>query len=362
MAAAQPDVVGHVYVNDNTAGMNTVAGLARHADGTLSLLPGSPYAIGGAGTGSVTGSQGAIQLSSDGRYLLAVDAGSNQISVAGIQPDGSLQPVEGTPVASGGATPVSIAVYGNLVYVANGGAGDSNYTGFRLNDGGQLQPIDDSTFPLPDDAVPGDLVFNRDGTRLIGARVGPDAGPSYIDSFVVGADGRLTAAPGSPYPSQGVGPLGSEFRPTSASQLYVTIAHDGPGNGSVSALNVGADGTLTPISAEPTRNDQSGTCWIEISHDGRFLYAVNTGTPSISSYAIAADGTLTFMSNTSFKSAEGLRPFDARLDLSGKYLYVVGAGSAMVSVFAVDGGSLTEMANSPMPLPDGATPFGIVVN
>ena len=34
-AAAASGVVGHVYVNDNTAGENTVAGFDRHADGTL---------------------------------------------------------------------------------------------------------------------------------------------------------------------------------------------------------------------------------------------------------------------------------------------------------------------------------------
>ncbi|HEV2592300.1 MAG TPA: hypothetical protein VGU02_10455, partial [Gaiellaceae bacterium] len=41
-------VVGHLYVNDNTAPLNTVAGFARHADGTLTSLPGSPFAVGGA--------------------------------------------------------------------------------------------------------------------------------------------------------------------------------------------------------------------------------------------------------------------------------------------------------------------------
>jgi hypothetical protein len=80
-AAGKSDVVGHLYVNDNTAGVNTIAGFDRHADGTLTPLPGSPFSIGGAGTGVATGSQGALQQSSDGRYLLAVDAGSNEVSV-----------------------------------------------------------------------------------------------------------------------------------------------------------------------------------------------------------------------------------------------------------------------------------------
>lgn len=50
-------VVGHAYVNGNTVGPNTVAGFDRHADGSLTPIPGSPFVIGGAGAGSGLGSQ-----------------------------------------------------------------------------------------------------------------------------------------------------------------------------------------------------------------------------------------------------------------------------------------------------------------
>ncbi len=83
-----------------------------------------------------------MQLSADGRYLLAADAGSNQISVLRIKPDGRLTEAEGSPVWSGGNEPVSIAVHDNLVYVANAGDGASNYTGFTLNAGGHLRPLE----------------------------------------------------------------------------------------------------------------------------------------------------------------------------------------------------------------------------
>src|SRR5437879_7043804 len=128
-----PSVVGHVYVNDNSAPINTVAGWDRHADGSLTPLAGSPFVIGGSGAGHADASQGSLQLSADGRYLLAVDAGSNQISVLRIKHDGSLRAVAGSPVASNGVNPVSIGVHRDLVYVANAGpgssAGDTNYTG-----------------------------------------------------------------------------------------------------------------------------------------------------------------------------------------------------------------------------------------
>jgi len=114
-------VVGHVYANDNTKGTNTIGAFDRHADGTLTAEAGSPFAAGGAGTGTGLASQGALQFSADGRFLIAVDAGSNQISVLRIRPDGSLRLVRQGVVSSGGTLPDSVAVFGDLVYVANSG-------------------------------------------------------------------------------------------------------------------------------------------------------------------------------------------------------------------------------------------------
>jgi 6-phosphogluconolactonase len=356
-ASAAPGATGHLYVNDNTAGTNTIAGFDRHADGTLTPTPGSPFETGGAGTGHGIGSQGALQITSDGQYLLAVDAGSNEISVLRIGPNGELKPVGGGPVPSGGIDPVSIAVHDDLVYVANAGNGGSNYTGFTLNPGGHLRALPGSTIPLPDGSQPGDVLFNSDGTRLAGTRVNT----SLIDSFTVDSDGRLTAASGSPFPAQGVGPFGSEFRPTDPSQLYVSNAHNGGTNGTVSAFEVAADGGLTSIGAGPYADLQAAPCWVEISHDGRYLFAVNTAAPSISRFSIAADGTLTLLGSTPFANPVGVGPVDARLTPDGGTLWVVDAAAHALSAFSVSSGNLTELPSLQTQLPLGATPFGIVV-
>ena len=109
VASASPypsPVTGHVYLDDNTAGSNTIAAFDRHANGSLTPLPGSPFAAGGAGSGTGLASQGAVQIADGGRLLLAADAGSNQVSALRIQPDGSLR-LAGV-VSSGGVLPVSI--------------------------------------------------------------------------------------------------------------------------------------------------------------------------------------------------------------------------------------------------------------
>ena len=120
--------------------------------------------------------------------------------------------------------------------------------------------------------------------------------------------------------------------------------------------------SLTPIGGSPFADNQTAPCWVEISHDGKYLFAINTASTSISSYRIGSDGSLTLLGSTPFKSPTGLRPFDARLDPSGQYLYVVDAGAKAVSVFAVDGGTVTELPSSPVAIPGGVAPFGIVVD
>jgi 6-phosphogluconolactonase len=350
-------VLGHVYVNDNTAPANTIAAFERHADGSLTPVPGSPFATGGAGTGSPIGSQGALQVTHNRRYLLAVDAGSNQVSVLKIGHDGSLVAVPDGTVSSHGIEPVSLAIDRRLVYVANTGAGGSNYTGFILGGGGHLYPLAGSTFALPDAAQPGDVLFDPTGHKLVGTRVGT----SQIDSFAVDGAGHLHAPPGSPFPAQGPGPFGSEFRPTEPDQLFVSNAHGGTDAGTVSAFRVARDGSLFSIGASPFADHQTAPCWVEISHDGQFLFTVNTASSSISSYAIGPSGTLHLLASTPLRGASGLGPFDARLSPEGSTLWVVDSTGA-VSAFLVYGGHLRELPSSPTPLPGGAAPFGIVVN
>ena len=249
-AAAGPATVGHVYVNNNSSGQNTIAAFDRHADGSLTPIAGSPFDAGGAGTGAPYGSAGGLQRSTDGRYLLATDPASNQISVLRIKPNGGLQLVD--VEGSHGSSPVSIAVHGSLVYVANGGAGGSNYTGFRLNAGGHLSHIGGSTFDLPDIAMPGHVLISPDGRRLVGTRVGPNAGPSYLDGFSIGERWPAHARPGLAVRRAADRPvrqqlLADPWQPA----VRVQRARRRRAPGSVSVYDVAADGSLSAISGSP---------------------------------------------------------------------------------------------------------------
>ncbi len=105
--------------------------------------------------------------------------------------------------------------------------------------------------------------------------------------------------------------------PTNPSQLFVTNAHGGAGNGTVSAFSVSEWGVLSSIGSSPFADLQTAPCWVEISHDGRYLFAVNTGSGEISSYAITPGGSLTLLGATPVGAA-GAGAVDARLSPDGR--------------------------------------------
>ena len=75
----------------------------------------------------------------------------------------------------------------------------------------------------------------------------------------------------------------------------MSTAHDGAGKGTVSAFAVSPLGSLTSIGDSPFADLQTAPCWVEISHDGRYLFAVNTAVATISRFSIAPGGALTLL-------------------------------------------------------------------
>jgi 6-phosphogluconolactonase (cycloisomerase 2 family) len=99
---------------------------------------------------------------------------------------------------------------------------------------------------------------------------------------------------------------------------------------------------------------------VEISHDGQFLFTVNTASGTISAYRIAANGALTLLPGSTPVGGPSAGAVDARLSPDGGFLYVDQSKTGKVAAFLVSGGSLTGLGT--FPLPAGATPAGIVVN
>src|SRR3989441_5036033 len=199
-AAADGSAPGAVYALTNRISGNAVAVFRRAADGTL-VAAGS-VATGGAGTGSGLGSQGALALSDDGRWLFAVNAGSNEVSAFRVGAAGlSLT----SRVGSGGTRPISLAVHGSLVYVLNGG-GDGNISGFTVGANGVLAAIRGSSRMLSGAAVgPAQVAFSSDGRWLVVT----EKTTHQLDLYAVGPDAMATGP--TSYASAGGTPFGFGF-------------------------------------------------------------------------------------------------------------------------------------------------------
>jgi hypothetical protein len=133
---AASDAPGAVYTLTNSPAGNAVLVYGRGGDG--SLTPAGSFATGGAGSGAGLGSQNAVIVSDDHRWLFAVNAGSNSISSFRIRPGQRLELVD--TVASGGSMPTSVAFRRGLLYVLNAGV-PNNTTGFTVAGDGTLTPL-----------------------------------------------------------------------------------------------------------------------------------------------------------------------------------------------------------------------------
>src|SRR5690606_24951035 len=128
----------------------------------------------------------------------------------------------------------------------------------------------------------------------------------------------------------------------------------------VAAFRVGADGTLTPLGTvprlAPEHSADAGTHMgsdIEVSPDGRFVYAANRGTSNtIAIYSVGSDGRLT---RVGLESTRGETPRNFALDPAGELLAVGNQASQTVAVFRIDqqNGTLTHLHTEDV----GVTPW-----
>jgi 6-phosphogluconolactonase len=109
--------VGGVFVSTNGLNGNAVVAFARAADG--SLTPIGTFATGGTGIGGAAdplASQFAVALSDNAKFLVVVNAGSNDVSSFAVD-GGSLTLID--RASSGGVRPVSVSISNGVVYALN---------------------------------------------------------------------------------------------------------------------------------------------------------------------------------------------------------------------------------------------------
>ena len=328
------DGVGAVFVTTNDATANAVVAFSRDAEGALTLTGRTP--TGGRGIGGTVdplASQFALTLSENSQTLFVVNAGSNDVSSFAV--DGSSLTLR-SRVTSGGIRPVSVASGQRALYVLN--AESSTISVIRVNNNGALAASPVQTIALGAGARGAATIrLSRNGRLLaVTARVS-----NTIDSYVVERDGTLSG--GSTIASAGNVPFGFDYTPRG--QIIVSEA----GSRSTSSYQQAKDGTLHIVSgAVPTL--QLAPCWVIVDNGGRFAYVVNSGSGSISAFAIDADGSLSLAPANVVAgfTGTGSQPLDVDLSRDGKFLYALENGTGTVGVLRTNAdGSLTALADAP---------------
>ena len=336
---AQPKAAGAVFVMTNAADKNEIITYERGADGSLSES--RHVATGGRGSGGTTdplGSQGSLTLTQDHSFLLAVNAGSGEVSVFRVH-GAMLALVDKMPC--GGSEPVSVAQHNSLVYVANAG-GNSNVVGFSLAGNGKLTPIPGSiAFLSTSNSGPGSVSFSPDGRFLLVT----EKVTNNIDVFPVQTDGRL--GPVVINPSAGPGAFAVLFAPNGAALVSETGPTGGHNAGALSSYAVQSNGKLSTISANvPTLG--TATCWQAVTPDGRFAYTANSGSSTVSGFSIGGNGALVPLSGTVVATLpNGSIDLDMAITVDGKFLYTLDSGTGKVSILEINAdGTLNSLGEA----------------
>ena len=331
-----------VYAMSNDATSNKVFAWRVSQNGALSSI--GRFATHGNGTGTAEtpgsgpvdgidplASQGSLTLSPNGHFLFAVNAGSASVSVFRVHGNGELRLTDVEPTH--GTNPVSVTAWGKWVYVANvndpGAGNPSTITGFKFRDDGTLMPIPHSTRGLSaPNARPSQVSIYPDGSQVVVTERETNA----ISVFSVHRDGTLSDPSVTPSPRPV--PFGFDF--TNRNVFVVSEAAAGdPAGSSASSFRL-HDSAMATVISGGVLNGQMASCWTTASPNGTRAYVSNTLSNTVSTYAVAQNGTLSLRQAAAPTDGAGSAPIDAGISSNGRLFFQLLGGKGTIAVYNTD--------------------------
>lgn len=211
---AIPSVASIVYTETENTNPGQNAVVAYTQNGTGSLTPIGSFLTNGTGftNNGLLGPQDTdkeVIASPDGRFLFAVNQGSNSVATFLVQPNGSLTLVNGAATDSGGTQPGSLAIADGRLYVVNRGnelQGQAatiapSITVFNIASDGTLTQDVAATTTLGLGLSPSQvLIAPTSNLAFVDTFTPPPLntvpGANEILPFQIGANGKLNPAPG----------------------------------------------------------------------------------------------------------------------------------------------------------------------
>jgi 6-phosphogluconolactonase (cycloisomerase 2 family) len=325
-----------LFVNNQAATGNSIAGYSVAVDGTLSALAGSPVATGGLGANAACSSVNRLALSAGNNLLFVSNGGDRTISAFAINPtSGALTAAAGSPFASGltldacSGISLSATPDGRFLMASSNG----QIKTFSIGAGGALASLATTANPVVPNAS---MKISANG-QLLAVSNG-----ASVSVFSIHPDGSLIAVAGSPFGEAGTGTLaGLDFSSTSG---LLFGAEASATAGFADAWTIGANGVLSSVAGSPFSTTAANSNVVLLSPNDSFLFASNQGSNSVSAYGVGVGGSLSSLG--SFGSAASLHaPVGMATDRSGSLLFVAD-DTFGVAVFSINGaGSLSQLGD-----------------
>lgn len=258
---------------------DTIDGFNVAGDGGLAPIAGSPFRVGAypAGNGG-----GAVAFTPDGTRAAMAYWFNGGIQGLNVDANGAVavaQPVVGAHKG----TSLAISPDGKYAFQAIS-EGTNGVDAYSIGADGKLTAIPGSPFYPADSFLA--LAVSPDGKYLYGSVSG-----SAIRPLLIHADGTLEAKPAKPAP--GANQL--EFSPDGRTLFWTNSF-----NNSLNSFSVTSDGALTTVGS-PVVIGSTNNGFFGVAPNGRFVYSsdyngetLGSNTWSINSYRIGADGALSF--------------------------------------------------------------------
>jgi 6-phosphogluconolactonase (cycloisomerase 2 family) len=387
----------YTETDSSNPGQNAVVAFRKDSDGQVTEL--GSFRTDGTGVANAQGLLGPddsdkeVIASPDGRFVFAVNQGSDSVAVFRVHHDGSLKLVNGAAVSSGGTQPVSLAIDGNRLYVVNRGDEVQGQPGtiaptiavFNIEPNGDLREDTTATTTLSVGLSPSQLLISsRSHLAFLDTFTPPPLNnlteANEVVPFQIARDGSLT-----PLASGGVGaPVNPPLILGLAEHSPRNIVYAGlTGASGVAVFTFDRAGSLKLVDTVSVSG--KGPCWITVSADGQFLYTADTGTNSVGVFSLAdplhpvqiQEFVLGGPQNPSGSTTapRETTDFEFALDPSGDQLCVIDhstdptgnfpQGNALHVLSVAADGTLSESPSSPLFLPPdipaGADPQGVAV-
>jgi 6-phosphogluconolactonase (cycloisomerase 2 family) len=340
-----------VYVSNT--GSNDVSVLRINANGTLSAIAGSPFAMTG-----MTTSEG-LAMTPDAENVYVANYGTDRISGFNVNATtGALSPTSGSPYGTGVRADAVLGVTpdpdGGHLFAYNHNAVPPSIATWTINGNGSLTEIVGSPNTDPagnQDPFAGSVAPDGDHLYVPMENTTPPGGAQDESAyFSVGANGSLSFIldfdTGGPLAADG-NPFGSGILPNGQC-LYVSAPEDLATVGRIYGFSIANDSPVAAPGSPYTLNGGSHPLTIAAAPDSEHIYVATRQSDSVNAFNVNADCSLTTTPGSPFGTG-GDNGKSLALTPDGSRLYVINNAVNSVSGFNVNPttGALSLIPGSP---------------